>query len=272
MIVRYESDGVVLFAQDDHGQVSGQMAVHWGNGEFLPVEKAYRASVETAAAMHDCGWREADEVLKVGDDGRLHDFTTYPLADRLKLYRQGVDAVEGKDAYAAVLCSLHYSGFVQGMGGLTGDAEHMVNRYLTAESERRHRLAAQLADSSTPVHIASDGRLDERTMHHFHLLRLWDLLSLLLCMTRPGSSPETRGAWFGQGEIWMPAAPGKMRPVAVRWAGEDRLVFAPFPFVKPFDVSIPYRRVPAAERALLQEKRRLDQWPPHTLHVRLDAA
>ena len=35
MIVRYESDGsIVMITQNDHAQLSGLFAAHWGNGKF----------------------------------------------------------------------------------------------------------------------------------------------------------------------------------------------------------------------------------------------
>ena len=35
MIVRYESDGtVVMITQNDHAQLSGLFAAHWGNDKF----------------------------------------------------------------------------------------------------------------------------------------------------------------------------------------------------------------------------------------------
>lgn len=271
MIVRYESDHLVLFCQDDHGQVSGQMAAYWGNGDFLPVEEPYRSSVVTAASMHDCGWREADQVVQFRDDGRPYDFVTYPLEARLDVYQRGVNMVEATDPYAAVLCSLHYTGFVQEMRGLTGRLSLLVSRYLSVESQRRRRLTERLADTLTPAHILPDGRFDERTMHHFALLRLWDLLSLLLCMTRPGSPPETWGAWFGRGEIRMPTSVGQYRTVTLRWDGEERLLLTPFPFSRPLDICIPYRQLPAGVMSKPpQPPVFMEHFPPQRLFVRLD--
>lgn len=247
------------------------MAAYWGNADFAAVAEPYRKSMVTAAAMHDCGWREADEELWLREDGRLHDFTTYPLAERLLLYRTGVDMVEAKDAYAALLCSLHYAGFVQGIRGLSGDEAEQVRCYLAKEARRRRRLADRLSGSATLVDMFPDGRLDVWTMHHFTLLRLWDLLSLLLCMTRPGSSPDTWGPWFGQGEIRMPVEPGRHQPVHVRWEETGRLLLDPFPFSEPFCVHMPYRRLPPAALTKPQQRCRIPKEASrHILHVFLD--
>ncbi len=55
MIVRYESNGsIVMITQNDHAQLSGLFAAHWGNKEF---EKPHpNGSLVRAAMFHDRGW------------------------------------------------------------------------------------------------------------------------------------------------------------------------------------------------------------------------
>lgn len=241
MIIRREPEGLYLFAQDDHAKVSGEMASFWGNDDFKPLSDEYREAVILAARMHDCGWRRADRQILLNPAGEPYDFVAYPLAERLSVYRQGVDEVEREHAYAALLCSLHYARFIQAMRSLTGREKEQARMYLHSEAERRRRLVMQLAHSSTPAAFRPDGQMDELTEYHFALLRLWDLLSLLLCMTTPGSRPDTWGAWFARGEIGMPASPGAERIVRVRWHGNDRILLEPFPFSAPFQVTLPFR-------------------------------
>src|ERR1700723_2816587 len=55
MIVRYESDGtIVMITQNDHAQLSGLFATHWGNSQFAKPEP-YMPMVR-AAMFHDRGW------------------------------------------------------------------------------------------------------------------------------------------------------------------------------------------------------------------------
>ena len=55
MIVRYESDGsIVMITQNDHAQLSGLFAAHWGNERF-EKPRPY-ASMVRAAMYHDRGW------------------------------------------------------------------------------------------------------------------------------------------------------------------------------------------------------------------------
>jgi hypothetical protein len=55
MIVRYESDGsIVMITQNDHAQLSGLFAAHWGNEKF-EKPRPYPSLVR-AAMFHDRGW------------------------------------------------------------------------------------------------------------------------------------------------------------------------------------------------------------------------
>ncbi len=256
MILRHAAEGIYLFTQDDHAQVSGEMASYWGNETFQPLSTPFRESVILATRMHDCGWRQADREIRLNPAGQPYDFVTYPLDERLKIYRLGVDEVERRNAYAALLCSLHYAGFIHAMRWLKGVQKEQARMYLIAEEERRKRLVTQLAHTSTPARLLPNGQMDEWTQHHFSLLRLWDLLSLLICMTTPGSPPDTWGSWFGQGEIGMPASPGEVRFVKVRWHGKDSLCLDPFPFSQPFHVILPYRLL---KPSVIQSAEQLEQ-------------
>ena len=52
MIVRYESDGsIVMITQNDHAQLSGLFAAHWGNEKF-EKPRPYPSLVR-AAMFHD---------------------------------------------------------------------------------------------------------------------------------------------------------------------------------------------------------------------------
>ena len=55
MIVRYESDGsIVMITQNDHAQLSGLFAAHWGNEKFEKPQPY--PSLVRAAMFHDRGW------------------------------------------------------------------------------------------------------------------------------------------------------------------------------------------------------------------------
>jgi hypothetical protein len=61
MIVRYETDGsIVMITQNDHAQLSGLFAAHWGNEEF-EKPRPY-GSLVRAAMFHDRGWIRYERV------------------------------------------------------------------------------------------------------------------------------------------------------------------------------------------------------------------
>lgn len=215
-----------FFAQHDHALAAGELALHWGNAEFAPLEPEYQEEVVLATRLHDIGWQRYDQQPLLYQDGqgryRAYDFVRFPLDKKLGLYRRGVDQVQQQSEYAALLCSMHYMRFVE--------RQPLAARYVQEERERQERIMDRL------------GRKGERDRveYHFRLLRLWDLLSLLVCMTEPGSDPEGWLNWFGGGNIGMERSPGQTVTVKVGWQGKERLALDPFPFDAPFEVAIPY--------------------------------
>ena len=54
MIIADNSEWYRMITQNDHGDLSGQFAAHWGNQKFARL-KPY-ASMVLAAEAHDNGW------------------------------------------------------------------------------------------------------------------------------------------------------------------------------------------------------------------------
>ena len=99
MIVRQNGDIVM---QVDHAVVSGQLADAWADG----MEP--RASVATAARLHDIGWRHWEEAPRLNPDtGRPANFLDVVINEHLRLYRLGIEEVEAVDPYAGMLVSMH---------------------------------------------------------------------------------------------------------------------------------------------------------------------
>lgn len=70
-------------------------------------------------------------------------------------------------------------------------------------------------------------------------VRLFDTLSLQLCLTPPGA--EQPPAWLRHpGDL----APDGFRLPALGWTGPETATLSPFPFPRPLDVSIPVRDLP----------------------------
>lgn len=211
MIVRKVSRGYLLVAQHDHALISGEFAEHWA-GEIHPA-----GSTLYAVRMHDVAWKQLDQRVRWNEDsGSPYSFVDYPVEDKLKAQREGMDFVEMRDPYAAILCSMHYVSFVRHAkeGPEAGFRGH--------EEKRQERLRTGM----------SAGEL-ENLERNLRFLKLCDGLSLFLCLNEPGSSdrppPYPEGFVF-DGERFDPM-----------WEDERTLRFDPNPFTKPFYILVPYQ-------------------------------
>ena len=80
MIVRYESDGsLVMITQNDHAQLSGLFAAHWGNEKF-EKPRPYPSLVR-AAMFHDRGWIRYETSPQINlETGKTDSYTEQFLA------------------------------------------------------------------------------------------------------------------------------------------------------------------------------------------------
>ena len=67
MIISENSDSYRMITQNDHGDLAGQFAAHWGNRPFAKLNP-YQPMV-LAAEAHDNGWWDWDIHPSIDDDG-----------------------------------------------------------------------------------------------------------------------------------------------------------------------------------------------------------
>lgn len=204
------------FAQHDHAILSGELAAAWVG----PGDDARDYMTVLAIGMHDIGWREADGVPRLDPaTARPYDFVALPLADRVAVYGDGIDALEHLHPYAGLLGSLHLSAFVD-----PSAAPDFARR----EADRRERLTTTL------------GAPPEQVARGLELLKALDRLSLIACLTPPGAVPSAVPPWLGD-SIRVDG-----RAYHVAWDSESRVTLDPFPLRSPLSVTIPFRDLAGA--------------------------
>ena len=67
MVVAEGPNEYILYMQNDHGDLAGQFAAHWGNDRFSQLKP--RNSMVFAAEAHDNGWWSWDVNPEVDDQG-----------------------------------------------------------------------------------------------------------------------------------------------------------------------------------------------------------
>jgi hypothetical protein len=232
MIVRYETDGsIVMITQNDHAQLSGLFAAHWGNTLFekaRPYESAVRA-----AMFHDRGWIAYETSPRLNKDtGKTPNYRDVPNdSQQLAAFEWAGEWLSRIDAYAGLLISKHRTGLWQSRYGVMrqpppiqrGKLSDGVEAFIS-RSEARQREAAQGLD---PVEVAKN----------YHLLQVWDLLSLYIC------SQERL-----KQDVIEPVPTGYSDPDGVRLAmtpvDATTIQLDPYPFDQPsLTASVVHRRL-----------------------------
>lgn len=244
MLVQEVDDSLRLIRQQDHAQLSGALAHAWrvptetelgdqsaadrsDDGTSLP----YR--VVWATGVHDAAWTGLDRrPILDPETGRPCDFHRLPLSRKLEPYRRGIERIADLDSYAGFQVSRHYGSFLDVNSG--GDE---VEAFLEAERRRREGLRERL-----PPPLRGDALLDRELAW----LKLFDTLSLYLCLTGPDVETTARPGWLvPEDRVETPAG----RTLGVGWRSRRELVLepegGPAPLASDLELRIPYREVPA---------------------------
>ena len=177
MLVRDRGDFWQLVRQPDHADLSGQLAVAWGGGDFVRPRPA--RSVELAATRHDDGWAVFDRrPAWDADNGRPRNFLDVPVLSHLAFYRACIQVVTEEDPYAGLLISMHGAGIYNGRYGTqpglvlahAADVQDEVDRFV-GEQEASH-----------PGRAAALGVSEDERWANYKLLQVYDRLSLSFCL------------------------------------------------------------------------------------------
>jgi hypothetical protein len=209
----------LVIGQPAHAWVSGQLARAWGNAAFPPP--APREPVCLAAEQHDVGWADADLEPTLGPTGRPLGFTQLPRIEHVAIWRDAARRLLAQSRYAALLVSLHGTSLY---ASVDPDADPAIRSYLAEQHALQSSLAAGL-----PAEEVDRNR---------RLLRVWDRLSLALCLPNLAIALDDVPAADGAATIRL--APGAVGGGAAR---DDRAVPAttettgvtldPWPFGAP---------------------------------------
>jgi len=217
MIVRPVNGSLRLFAQVDHAAVCGALASRWHRDLG-----AVPATVVTAAAVHDDGWREWDRHPRLDDGtGRPHPYSDMPGGDYREVWERCLARGWARGNEIGLLVSLH---------GMRFFASREDRRDRAILERERERQAGALARLGTPTSNPADPPSPWGIWHAW--IYFWDALSLFMC------------GEFGEAmQQIVPRIPGDPVEIACRRAGGERMVLEPFPFEGPVQLEIPYREI-----------------------------
>lgn len=232
MIVRYESDGsIVMITQNDHAQLSGLFAAHWGNDTF-EKPRPY-GSLVRAAMFHDRGWIRYETGPQLNPEtGKTPNYREVPSDQtQLEAFEWAGDWLSAIDPYAGLMIAKHRSGLWQGRyGAITHPAP--IQRGTLAPD-----IQAFIARSEAKQKIAAE-KLDAREIAvNYNLLQVWDMMSLYICSTevlKPDRIEPVPVAYSGAAGVPMKLTPLQSNAIALD----------PYPFDQPsLTTNVIFRRL-----------------------------
>lgn len=260
MLVTRRGQLFTLVTQYDHGTLAGVLAEHWGNERFAAPAPRVREALLTAAAHHDDGWRELDDLpAHNAEAGRPAHFLELPLERTAPPYGRGVESVYARDPLAGALVAMHWTGLYSGRWGLEsagGPLPHPLAREVVAREEPRRTEALREAWGFE----GRRSRFEADVWHAYEVLQALDIGSLALSLLDPAvpsgdAEPRSLVATLAAveqppGARLLPTIPtgplGEYPTLTLSVPEPGVAVVDPWPFAPDaFDAELPARSLPA---------------------------
>lgn len=250
MIISENADHYRMITQNDHGDLAGQFAAHWGNEKFARL-KPYQSMV-LAAEAHDNGWWDWDVYPSIDDQGAPVPFTRTPREFRSHFYGKGIDNVAARDPYAGLMVSMHGVGLTKKRYGTMPTMVERQDEYsqqFAAEREPKHdEMLASLRQTAQYAAVS-----DRATVwFNYLMMQVFDRLSLFFCSnfdvtTVPATGAHTAGkGYYGPSIKPTPVKVGQGDcDLKLRVLDRRTIIVEPYPFDQsPLRISVRGKLIP----------------------------
>jgi hypothetical protein len=264
MIIAENSEYYRMISQNDHGDLAGQFAAHWGNEQFAKLEP-YQSMV-LAAETHDNGWWDWDIYPSIDEQGAPIPFTRTPREFRSTFYGKGIDNVVARDPYAGLVVSMHGVGLPQKRYGTMPtmvDRDDPYSQKFIAEREPTHK---EMIDKLSRMEQYAGLTSRERIWHNYLLMQVFDRLSLFFCSNFDITAVAAAGAHTKEGKAYYGATiqPTPLKPgdeqgqIQLRVIDGQTVVVDPYPFDEsPLRVSVRAKLIPKIKYKSQEEFREI---------------
>jgi hypothetical protein len=232
LLVRDAGADWSIVLQTEHGELAGAFAREWD-----PRPEPF-ASLLTVARRHDDGWFIWERGPCLDPEGRPANFLDVPVPIHLAFYKAAIVAVTAEDEYAGLILSMHGAGIYKYRYGLQSDLRMRFVDEVALDAQEF--VAAQEGD--LPRRLASLGIDEAEAWRSYHLLQVWDRLSLYCCLadTDAGASETIPKVPFGD----------DYAELELSSLGPGRVQIEPWPFAnRAIEVTFDRRRLPKASWA-----------------------
>lgn len=251
MIVAEGPSEYRLITQNDHGDLAGQFAAHWGNGGFARLSPY--PSMVLAAEAHDNGWWNWDIQPSVDDQGVPLTFSRTPREFRSDFYGQGIDSVVARDLYAGLIVSMHGVGLPQRRYGTMDSMVNRADPYSLKFIQERESGHQAMMEQVGRMEQYAGMNTEDQIWFNYRMMQVFDRLSLFFCANFDITEVGQAGSHSTGGKVFYGPS---MKPTPTRFGKEDgevrlravdptTVVAEPYPFDRPeFTVSVRGRRIP----------------------------
>ena len=227
MLVRDAGNAWDIVLQTEHGELAGKFAREWA-----PRPEPFD-SLLTVARRHDDGWFVWERGPTLDPEGRPANFLDVPVRLHLAFYKAAIVAVTAEDPYAGLILSMHGAGIYKQRYGLQSD---LRMRFVDDAAADAQAFVAE-QEESLPRRLADLGVDEAEAWRGYHLLQVWDRLSLYACL---------KNLDVGATET-IPAVPLNGRQIEIELSplGTGSVQVAPWPFQSSrVELSFERRSVP----------------------------
>ena len=273
-MLRLETEsGWWLVTHVAHANLAGAFARHWGNALFAAPTP--RTNVLLGIDTHDDGWALRDAAPSITREGKPSAFSSelvgkysafeeIDLADYLAVRERAVQQIAAKDAYAALLVSMHTYNLLTARADRSTIAPQqlpLLDDFLARQQALQQTLRTSIRTNPS---FAAPHTADEAILDNFRLLQATDNMSLLTCVDY--ASPATL-------LHPMRTTDGSHTEVHVTSQGNRRFQLTPYPFAEEsITLTFPARHIPGKTFAATQDlKDRFTEAPVEKLTVTVHA-
>jgi hypothetical protein len=179
MVVAEGPNQYVLYAQNDHGDLAGQFAAHWGNETFAPLQP--RNSMVFVAEAHDNGWWHWDIDPEVDDQGVPITFRRTPRERLYTFINKGIANIMEKDLYAGLIASMHHAGLPQHRYGTLPAVPRRQDEHTQAFIREREPFNQNLMAKVATLAEYDGVNSSDYLWFNYRMMQVFDRLSLFFC-------------------------------------------------------------------------------------------
>jgi len=254
MVVAEGPNEYILYMQNDHGDLAGQFAAHWGNDRFSQLKP--RNSMVFAAEAHDNGWWSWDVNPEVDEQGVPITFRRTPRARLYEFIDKGIDNIIEKDLYAGLITSIHHAGLPQHRYGTLPAVPRRQDEYTTKFLQRREPFNTDLIAKVATMKEYDGVNSSDFIWFNYRMMQVFDRLSLFFCCNYDLEKASTSDSQSQQDKDYgRTFYSSTINATPVRFGQEDTeltltpldkntLVVDPYPFdAAPLKVTVRGRKI-----------------------------